>query len=81
MDQSCKVAKPAHGQLNREIKCPCRCIRGIYIYMYWYSSTAFCICLYTRYIVNLGAYIYVNARFTAVYCICIYICVTTAVCT
>ena len=30
MDQSCKVAKPAHGQLNREIKCPCRCIRGIY---------------------------------------------------
>ena len=23
-----KVAKPARGQLNREIKCPCRCIRG-----------------------------------------------------
>ena len=30
MDQPCKVAKPARGQLNREIKCPCRCIRGKY---------------------------------------------------
>ena len=35
MDQPRKVAKPARGQLNREIKCPCRCIRGKYItYLY-----------------------------------------------
>ena len=42
MDQPRKVAKPARGQLNREVKCSCRCIRGKYIYMYWYS-TAVCI--------------------------------------
>ena len=30
MDQPHKVAKPARGQLNREIKCPCRCIRSKY---------------------------------------------------
>ena len=35
MDQLRKVAKPARGQLNREIKRPCnRCIRGKYMYMY-----------------------------------------------
>ena len=34
MDQPREVAKPARGQLNRKIKCPCRCIRGKYIYMY-----------------------------------------------
>ena len=33
MDQPHKVAKPARGQLNKEMKCPCRCIRGKYIYM------------------------------------------------
>ena len=45
-----------------------------YIYMYWYS-TAVCICLYARYIYNLGTYMYIHARFTAVYCIiiCIYV--------
>ena len=33
MDQTrSKVAKPARGQLNREIKCPCRCIHGKYTY-------------------------------------------------
>ena len=44
MDQPRKVAKSARGQLNREIKCPCRCIRGKYI------CTVVCICLHTRYI-------------------------------
>ena len=52
MDQPRKVAKPAHGQLNREIKYPCRCIRGKYI----------CINIY----IYLG-YMYIRARFTAVY--------------
>ena len=33
MDQPCKVAKPARGQLSNEIKCPCRCIRSKYIYI------------------------------------------------
>ena len=32
MDQPRKVAKPARGQLNREIKCPCRCIRIVSTY-------------------------------------------------
>ena len=48
MDQPRKVAKPARGQLHKEVKYPCtvrRCIRGKYI---WYR-TAVCICLYTRY--------------------------------
>ena len=31
MDQPRKVAKPGRGQLNREIECPYRCIRGKYI--------------------------------------------------
>ena len=34
IDQPREVAKPARGQLNREIKCPCRCIRGKYILYY-----------------------------------------------
>ena len=35
MDQPRKIIKPARGQLNREIKCPCRRIlRGKYVYMY-----------------------------------------------
>ena len=35
MDQPREDAKPARGQLNREIKCPYRCIRGNYIdYVY-----------------------------------------------
>ena len=64
MDQPCKVAKPARDQLNREMKCPCRCIRGKYLHMYWYS-TAVCIGLYTRYIFYLGTCTF-RARFTAV---------------
>ena len=39
IDQPRKVAKPARGQLNREMKCPCRCIRGKSV------CTAVCICL------------------------------------
>ena len=36
MDQPRKVAKPARGQLNREIKCSCRCIRGKYNFVHIY---------------------------------------------
>ena len=39
MDQPRKVAKPVVVS----------CIRGKYLYMYWYSTTAVCIGLYTRY--------------------------------
>ena len=72
MDQPCKVAKPARGQLNREIKCPCRCIRGKYIDYICIGTVliAVCICLYTRYQVlvyfKFGD-MYIRARFTAVY--------------
>ena len=71
MDQPRKVAKPARGQLNREIKCPCRsirgkCIRSIIYVDYWYS-TAVCICLCTRYYIFLFGDMYIRARFTAVY--------------
>ena len=44
MGQPRKVAKPARGQLIREIECPCRCIRGRYI------SSAVCICLHIYFI-------------------------------
>ena len=82
MDQPLKVAKPARGQLNREIKCPCGCIRGKYIV---YVCTVVCICLCVRYIFYLKTYICV--RSTAVYayicdyserylCMCICIVVT-----
>ena len=58
MDQPRKVAKPARGQLNREIKCPCRCICGKYkVYI---LCTAVCICLYTRYIFYLGTSTFVH---------------------
>ena len=60
MDQPCKVAKPARGKLNREIKRPCRYIRGKYIlYTYW-CSTAVGICLFIRYIFNLGTCTFVH---------------------
>ena len=76
MDRPRKVAKPARGQLNRETKCPCRCIRGKYIRVYMYCY--FCFCLYTWYRVY---FLYGNmctrARFTAV---STYRYVTTAVC-
>ena len=42
------------------------------LYMYWYS-TAVCICLYTRYILNLGTYMHGSLLY-------MHICVTTAVC-
>ena len=58
MDQPRKVAKPARGQWNREIKCTC--IRGKYI-----LYTDVCICLHTRHILLFG-YKYIRARFTAV---------------
>ena len=66
MDQPRKVAKPARG---------C-CIRGKYIYMYWYS-TAVCIGLYTRYqyIFYLGTCTFVHGSL-----LYMHVCVTTAVC-
>ena len=44
------------------------------IYMYWYS-TAVCICLCTRYILNLGTCTFVYSSL-----LYMHICVTTAVC-
>ena len=54
MDQPRRVAKPARRQLSREIKCPCRCIRGTYI------CSAVCIYLYIRYAFHLGACTFVH---------------------
>ena len=78
MDQPRKVAKPACGHFKREVKFPCRCIHGKYIYVYWYI-TAVCICLYTRYIFYLGTCTFVHGSplYMHIY-IYIYICVTTA---
>ena len=58
MDQPRKVAKPALGQLNREIKCPCRCIRGKYIYRYC------CLHLFIYQVYLFFWNIYIRARFT-----------------
>ena len=77
MDEPRKAAKPARGQLNWEIKSPCRCIRGKYIYMYC--------CLLFVYIPGIFLFgdMCIRARFTAVsayMCIysgmynCIYLC-------
>ena len=52
------------------------CVRGKYIYMYWYS-TAVCIRLYTRYDTSIFLFggMHIRARFTAVYAyIYIYMC-------
>ena len=68
MDRPCKVAKPARGQLNREIKRPCRCICGKYINMYWFC-TAVCIV----YIPGIF-FIWGRVRSCTVHCcICIYV--------
>ena len=56
-----KVAKPARGQLNREIKCRCRCLRGRHIYMYC------CLHLFIYQVYFLFGDMYIRARFTAVY--------------
>ena len=62
MDQPRKVAKPSRGQLNREIKFPCRCIRGKFI------CTVVCICLHTRYVFYLGTCtFFVHGSLLAVY--------------
>ena len=62
MDQPRKVAKPARGQLKREIKCPCRCIiRGKYTYMYC------CLLLFIYQVYFLFGDMCIRARFTAVY--------------
>ena len=71
MDLPRKVAKHARGQLNREVKCPCRCIRGKYIF------TAVCICLHIRYIFYLGTTCTLFVHGSLLYNM--HICVTTAV--
>ena len=71
MDQPRKVAKPARGQLNREIKCLCRCIRGKYIYLHC--------CLHLFVYVPGIFFIWGHVHSCTVHC-CMCICVTTAVC-
>ena len=66
MDQPRKVAKPARGQKNKEIKCPCRYISGMYIYMY-NTRTAVCIYVFIYQVLFLFGDMYIRARFTAVY--------------
>ena len=56
MDQPREVAKPARGQKNKEIKCTCRYISGMYMYMYKTRSD---VCIYmfiyqVQYIFYLG---------------------------
>ena len=48
MDQPRKVAKPARGQLNKEVKCPCtvQMLRGKYIYMYLHSTVLLFVFVY-----------------------------------
>ena len=52
MDQPHEVAKPAYGQLNGEIKCSCRCIRGKYI------CIAVSICLHTFFILGTCTFVH-----------------------
>ena len=66
MDQPCKVAKPGRGQLDREIKCPCRCIRGKYIYIYVLVQYC-CLYFFTYQVYFEFGDMYIRARFTAVY--------------
>ena len=64
MDQPCKAAKPARGQLNGEIKGPCRCIRGKYINVLVQYC---CLCLFIYQVHFKFGGMYIRARFTAVY--------------
>ena len=82
MDQPPKVAKPARGQLNREVKRSCRFIRAKHIYMYWYSSTGVCIGLCTRYIFIWGHVVHGSlvSSNMHIYIYNIYTCVNTVVC-
>ena len=61
MDQPRKLAKPVRGQLNRENKCLCRCIRGKYIYINC------CLLLLIYQVYFLFGDMCIRARFTAVY--------------
>ena len=57
MDQPRKVAKPARGQLHKEVKYPCtvrRCIRGKYIHMYLHSTGPLFVFVYIPGTVLLG---------------------------
>ena len=69
------VATPDRGQLNREIKCPCKCIRGKYVHIYC------CLLLFIYQVHFLFGEMCICARFTAVSASYIYIYITTtAVC-
>ena len=56
MDQPHKVAKPARGQLNREIKCPCRCTSSVVVRTHYLLLFAFGL-----HIILYG-YVYIRAR-------------------
>ena len=75
MDQPRKVAKPARGQLDWEIKCPCACIRGKYIALYMYR-TAVCIYLFIYQVYVLFG----DSTFVHGSLLYMHICVTRAVC-
>ena len=72
MDQPRKVVKPARGQLNREIKRPCRCICGKYID--YVLLIAFVYVPGNRYTFYLG-----TCTFVHVSLLYMNVCVTTAV--
>ena len=74
MDQPRKVAKPVRVQLNREIKCPSRCIRGKYIDLDMYC----CLHLFIYQVYFFWGVMYIRARFTA--CKHIYACLQRYVC-
>ena len=76
------VKQTARGQPNREIECPCRCIRDRYIELYMYC----CLHLFIYQLHLLFRDLCLRARFTAVYaynmCDCnsgIYVCVCVCV--
>ena len=84
MDQPREVAKPARGQKNKEIKCTCRYISGMYMYMY---KTRSAVCIYmfiyqVQYIFYyLGACTFVHSSLLYMYVcetiavyVCMYVC-------
>ena len=72
MDEPRKAAKPARGQLNWEIKSPCRCIRGKYID---YICIAVCFLFIYQVYFYLVTCVFVHGSL-----LYLHICVSTAVC-
>ena len=70
IDQLRKVAKPARGQLNGEIKCPCRCIRGKHIYIYM------CVLLFALFVYTTGIFfIWGHVDYSCTIHCCIALCI------